>query len=78
MFSDCRKYLPRDLFFYSRGNKIVTTDKFKYPSKVATIIDKTALPGGFEERLLVKIKYENEEEEIIECTHESYRVKQVM
>lgn len=78
MFSDCRKYLPRDLFFYSLGDKIVTTNKFKYPNKDVTIIDKTAMPGGFEERLFVKIKYENEEEEIIECTHESYRVKQAM
>lgn len=79
MFSDCRKYLPIGLFFLKINSQFKTTSKFKYPNELATVIDKTAMPGGFEERHFVKIKYvNNNEEEVIECTHEEHPVKLVM
>lgn len=79
MFSDCRKYLPVGLFFLKINSQFTTTGEFKYPNQVATVIDKIAMPGGFEEVHFVKIKYvNNNEEEVIECTHKEHPVKLVM
>ena len=79
MFSDCRMYLPISLFFLKVHSQFKTTSEFKYPNELATVIDKTTIPGGFEERLFVKIKYiNNNEEEVIECTHEEHLVKLVI
>ena len=79
MFRECKEYQNKSkrkpLFGINRGTVIETTDEFKYDKQVAILIDKQAIPAGFEEMHLVKIRYEfNGEEEILDCTHNDYFV----
>lgn len=79
MFRDCIEYQKKrkqSLFGIKNGNTIETTDKFKYDKKIATVIDKVVLPAGFDEKHLVKIKYQhNDEEEILDCSYKEFLVK---
>lgn len=79
MFRECIEYQKkrkRSLFGITRGTTIETTDKFKYDKELATVIDKVVLPVGFDEKHLVKIKYQhNDEEEILDCSYKEFWVK---
>lgn len=79
MFHDCVEYQKnrkRLMFSLKIGQSFKTNDKFKYPNQVATVIDKGVLPAGFDEKHLIKIKYQhNQEEDIIDCSYVEYWVK---
>ena len=82
MFRDCiefQKLRKRLLFSLKVGQSFETNDKFKYPNQVATIIDKGVIPAGFDEKHLIKIKYQhNNEEDVIDCSYVEYWVKVIV